>query len=42
MTPPEITLSGASTITQEVYTVFTDPGASCTDAVDASCSVTLS
>lgn len=41
-TPPVITLSGAATTNHEQGTTYTDPGASATDAVDGSVSVTSS
>ena len=41
-TPPVITLLGAATINHEQGTAFTDPGATATDAVDGSVTVTVS
>lgn len=41
-TPPVITLNGASTVTVECHTSFTDPGASASDACDSSVPVNVS
>lgn len=42
LTPPHVTLSGASSITILLGSTFVDPGASCVDDVDVSCIVTTS
>ena len=42
MTAPVVTLSGASSLTILQNSTYTDAGASCTDNVDLTCSVTLS
>jgi hypothetical protein len=41
-TPPTLTLNGASTMTVECHTSYTDPGASATDACDSSVPVGVS
>jgi len=42
MLPPVVTLNGASSITVELGTAFTDPGASATDLKDGALSVSVS
>lgn len=41
-TAPEITLIGENPLMIEIGSVFTDPGATCSDNYDAVCSVTSS
>lgn len=42
LTPPVITLSGASTMSVALGTTWIDPGASCLDDIDLICTVTIS
>jgi hypothetical protein len=41
LTAPVITLSGAATMNLTVWDVYTEPGASCTDNIDPSCTVVI-